>query len=240
MLTNSSSERRASLKSNVSDTLLSLRQKEKLNMWFIFGFISLFSFIIYGIYKRINASWKGTRKKYKGKSYKYNIINYKNKVIKIALGIDAIEGYDYALKKESFIDRFFKKIGISNEYQTGNAEFDNNVYIVSDDDYLNNQLSSNEEIIKIILKIFSFDGNNKCKIKKIRHCSGQLWIEFKTKGKVEDNIVSKIAPKFIPLLENFNNELKKKTNNINKKRDHFIMLICHLLLIPKHYWLILF
>ncbi len=119
-------------------------------MWFIFGFIPLFGFIMYGIYKRMNASWDGIHKTHNGISYKYSIISNKYKVVKVILGIDGIEGYDYSLKRESSTDRFFKKIGISNEYQTSNTEFDNTVYIVSDDDALHSKISSNEEIIKII------------------------------------------------------------------------------------------
>lgn len=194
-------------------------------MWFVFGFISLFVFIIYGAYKRINASWKGTKDVTNGITYKYKTVSNKDEVKKVFVGIDSVSNYDYAFKKEHSVDNFFKKIGLSNEYQTGNLEFDNNIYIISDDNYLHSQLSSNEKIINIILQIFSLNGTYNCKIKEIRNNSGQLWIEFKTIEKFNKNIIPTISSKFVPLLSQLSKELINTTNNDVKVqlRDPFII-----------------
>ncbi|WP_419769985.1 MAG: hypothetical protein ACNI3C_11700 [Candidatus Marinarcus sp.] len=179
-------------------------------MWFIFGFISLFNFIMYFIYILPKKSWKGIDETYNDISYKYKIISHKGKVMRLLLGINGIEGYDYSLKKENSIDRFFKRIRISYEFQSGNIEFDDSIYIISDDTYLHHQLSKNQEITNIILKILSFDNTYNCKIMQIHNKVGQLWIEFKPSKEFDRNIISKISSQFIPLLVNFNNELNIK------------------------------
>ncbi len=110
-------------------------------MWVFFGFITLISFTIYFWYKHINAGWKGRAQSTKEYDYQYKIEWGEEKhVAKLLIGIDAPQGYDYTLKKESGFDRLVKALGIVKEHQTGNIRFDDFVYIVSDNTQFHRQL----------------------------------------------------------------------------------------------------
>jgi len=94
-------------------------------MWFFFGLFTLLSFFIYFLKKRINGRWKGTPGTENGVSYQFQVFSTKyNSTIGLKIGINTKKGYDFIFKKESWVDRLFKMIGLSIEHQVGSKEFD--------------------------------------------------------------------------------------------------------------------
>ena len=177
-------------------------------MWFLFGFITLISFSSYVAYKRINAAWKGTRQTTDGLTYQYKVERNKHGISALLVGIDGPKGYDYALKKENGIDRFFKSIGLSVEHQTGKQAFDDLVYIVSDNRQFHRQISSSEVLTDTLLKIFNFGKSYHCHVQELRHNSGRLWIKFNVDKAFEEKRISSLSSKVVPLLESIGREFK--------------------------------
>jgi len=179
-------------------------------MWVFFGFITFISFTIYFWYKRLNSSWEGEIKKTEENIvYHYKVTHgEKGSIAQLLIGIDAPEGYDYTLKKESGFDRFVKSIGLSIEHQTGNIKFDTLVYILSDNIQFQKQLSSDGVIVDSFLKIFSFGRTSKCRVQDLQHNSGRLWLTIVPLEGFNTKRTFVLASKIVPLLHTIAKELK--------------------------------
>lgn len=157
-------------------------------MWFVFGFITVLIFFIYFFQKKINARWKGDFAFSNGVPYQFEVIKTKFKTTAlIKIGISSKDGYDFLFKKESRIDRFFKFIGLSVEYQVKNKEFDELVYVASDNAFFHRQITDKIEIKDAVVQIFKIVANFDCSLKEIRAQGGQLWVRIKTKKGFEKN-----------------------------------------------------
>ena len=152
-------------------------------MWFAFGFITILVSFLYFLQKKINAGWKGESAYSNGVPYQFQIIKEKNKstaIIKI--GVDVKKGYDFVFKKESLIDRFFKFIGLSIEYQVENKEFDDLIYIASDNAFFHKQIADRIEITDAVMQIYKSADEFQCSMKEVRAQGGRLWVVLKTKN----------------------------------------------------------
>lgn len=87
-------------------------------MWFAFGFITLISFAAYFGYQRFQHRLTAapTPLEQSQRFFQYQLLETKNGVRGLLLGIPAPEGPNYTLKRESWIDRLCKAIGLSVEY----------------------------------------------------------------------------------------------------------------------------
>ena len=122
------------------------------------------------------------------------------------------EGYDYSLKNETSIDRFFKFVGLANEYQTGNKDFDDLVYVVSDNSKLHQQISLNHKITDSVVEIFKAGKNYKYKVKEIRNNSGRLWVKmrYRTYGGFDKKNVPVQSAEIARLLKVIAGEIEQK------------------------------
>lgn len=59
----------------------------------------------------------------------------------------------FKINPEKTWDRFFKYIGLSVEFQTGDKEFDERIYMASDSLSLNKHIASDEELKKLIVEL---------------------------------------------------------------------------------------
>lgn len=177
-------------------------------MWFLFGFITLITFSLYVVYKRINAAWSGIHQSANGLSYQYKVVKNKHGITGAFVGIEAPKGYDYALKKENGIDRLFKSIGLSVEHQTGDRIFDDLVYIVSDNRQFHRQISSNDTLTKTLIDIFNFGKSYHCHVREVRHNSGRLWIEFGVDKAFDEQRMTSLSSKVVPMLDTISREFK--------------------------------
>ncbi len=189
-------------------------------MWFLFGFITLFVFIVYSGYNKFHASRIRLLNTSNGKQYGFQFkkSGLKGKVLKI--GIAAPEGYNFSLKKEASIDKFFKKIGISAEYQTGDSEFDNEIYIASDDSHLHKQLTHNKALLSFLktqFKTQTSDGS----VKEITGSPGFLMLQLNVPNHIDGTNIVEIARKYVPILYELS-RLLSSTPSPATKKDPFI------------------
>ena len=102
---------------------------------------------------------------------------------------------------------FFKSIGISNEHQTGNVNFDKQVYIISDSASLHQQISKSETLMQTSLELLRSSGLLNLSVKKIVHRSGRLWVEVKTYAGASESSALKSATNIVPKLVSIRDQL---------------------------------
>jgi len=192
-------------------------------MWFIFGLITLISFTFYAAYKRLNASWSGTKSSCDDNAYEYKVLRSKYGITGLLVGVKGPIGYDFIFKDETWSDRLFKSVGIAEEHQVGHNQFDDNVYIVSDDMQLLNHLTHQNAIINATLNIFNASPVFNCKVKQVRCNSGRLWIKFKTQSGFDENKIKEIACNVIPSLQAIKDTLAISPRQVTSKwKDPFV------------------
>lgn len=76
------------------------------------------------------------------------------------IGVRLTTSICFAITKESSWDGFFKRVGLSREFQTGDRNFDKRIYIASDHLELCDALRDNAELRKLIRGLFR-DGVDK-------------------------------------------------------------------------------
>lgn len=191
-------------------------------MWFLFGFITLSLCMLGSYIARQSANWKPQHSSPDGFEYKFK--KYKSRITGILFGIKGLRDYSFTIKHETWYDRFFKKLGVSNEVQTGDDEFDELVYVVSDNNLIHEKLVSSPEIRNALKKIFYFGSSQTAKVKKLECRKGRLWIEFSTKDQVsEATIEYLIAEPLFPVLKTIAKELNQlKQNDYKRWQDPFV------------------
>lgn len=60
----------------------------------------------------------------------------------------------FKISKETSLDRFFKKMGISTEIQTGDTSFDSSIYLASDSFTFQSKIMNDETLRKVITLLF--------------------------------------------------------------------------------------
>ncbi len=194
-------------------------------MWFVFGFITLISVAALSAYLRIHAGWKGKPGRVGDLPYQYKVLRSKYGITGFLLGAAGAPGYDFTFKRESSVDRFFKSIGVSSEYQVGNREFDQLVYVVSDNAQLHRQISSRPAIVDAVVRIFAAVESHGCRVREIRNSSGRLWVRMKTARKqFKEAELSGIAEEVVPLLGTIGGELERAPLAPSSRwRDPFVL-----------------
>ncbi|AIF81106.1 hypothetical protein I862_02715 [endosymbiont of Acanthamoeba sp. UWC8] len=96
--------------------------------------------------------------------FKYRFARNNN----IIFHINSSSEYNFTLKRETRLDKFFKLIKVSRELQIGNKEFDKKIYIVSNDLTLYQLLLKNAVFQTQVLELFSTGINFiHCRNKKL-------------------------------------------------------------------------
>jgi hypothetical protein len=195
-------------------------------MWFAFGFITLISFAAYFGYQRFQHRLTAapTPLEQSQRFFQYQLLETKNGVRGLLLGIPAPEGPNYTLKRESWIDRLCKAIGLSVEYQVGELEFDKLVYIVSDDSKVHRAVASNPVITRNTKTLFGLGKGMDCTPKEINHRHGMLWIRYATDKRPEPGQLQALARQVVPALEGVANELRQIPHHAHSGwRDPFVL-----------------
>ena len=147
-------------------------------MWLIILVASIFGFIVLCTQLLIRP-WRGKILKHDGISYASVTLTTKGGVYGVRIGIDVVNPCFFEMKRETIIDRFFKQIGISREFQVGLDEFDKEVYIASDSPALHDALKSNALIRKNILSLLTSMPANCNKVVCLKCTGTRLWIQYK-------------------------------------------------------------
>lgn len=162
--------------------------------------------------------WSPTTEQYGDIQYFRSIERTKHfEIEEINIGIKSIDGHSFILKKETDSDLNAKINGISTEFQTGNDEFDNRIYIISDIKNINDTFKD-AKLQNLILSIF-YDTTYNCTLTKIFLENGKLWISLSAGKNVAENNVDYISHTLLDRLSIINNTLMKRLMRIPTKND---------------------
>lgn len=145
------------------------------------------------------------------------IYSEKHKASVITTYIEGIYGYDFSLKLEGKIERFFKYIGLNSECQSGEIRLDDTLYIISDDSSLCSLLQTNQELRNVIVEIFSSYTNSNFKVSNLQCFDGRIIVSASSKSETDnETIASSFAREVAVLLKRTIDVLPSK-GSINER-----------------------
>jgi hypothetical protein len=191
-------------------------------MWFSFGFVTLICFAVFMAFRRIDARWRGTSASENGVAFDYKIETYKDTPQGLRIGVPAPEGFDFALKPETAIDGFFKRIGISDEQQLADPEFDRSIYIVSDDTTFCQGLANARTLHTQTLHLFDAKPGTP-RLEGIRCHHGRIWVRYKVDEDFKAEQVNAVAAHAVPVLQRLSALLETLPKRAGRWRDPFVL-----------------
>ena len=114
----------------------------------------------------------------------------KRKVTELCLRIAIQDKLRFLLRRETRFDRVAKSLGLATEWQTGDARFDEKVFVLSEDVTLNSALTRDRELRDVCTGLIqSLEGAQlECR-------QGNLYLGFDVEG-LEDDSPTGVGPKF--------------------------------------------
>lgn len=156
-------------------------------MWFLFGFVTITCAISFEFHRRYSSRWKATDKR---EGYEYTHQSSKSRITGLLLGIGCVPDANFMIKRQSWVDSFFKRIGVSSEFDTGDPAFDDAYYLVTDNKSLHKSLADNPRFRAAITKIMEFRAAQ-LKTTAIHCRNGRVWIDFSAEFLYsEENVAS--------------------------------------------------
>lgn len=191
--------------------------------WLVIGI--LISFCGYFVWEHVAKTWSGESLRIDSDTIVYKLVKSKYGINQIKIGLLCNSNFKFELKKESLIDRFFKTLHLSKEQQTNNHDFDEMIYIVSDDHRLTNILKFNEEVQNTIYGAFVREAVIGYTVEKIACNNSLVWVDIKVgkrKSTIEPEEIKTIARAVIPCLTTLIQSLRNMTSNIDHQYDRTI------------------
>lgn len=119
--------------------------------------------------------WRGRPRRasgeHKGTPYYVKKHKEKKKTIAVSLGMPLRSPTWISMHGESRLDRFFKRIGVANEIETGDAVFDGRVYVTCDHPAVATALAGEPPLRAAIHAAFDLRGE------RVRYDGSMVWIE---------------------------------------------------------------
>jgi hypothetical protein len=152
-------------------------------MWILFKLGAL----LFGVLVRWVSHFSPTIFKEKD-GYRFACRKRKNRngrVTFTSVGVPLELKWVFVLTKESGVDRFFKSLGMSTEFQTGDSVFDQRVYIAGDHPHLGEVLRASQLGREGIIRLLDQAG-----FFRIRSDGKVLWVDFAGNKEPEDVLPS--------------------------------------------------
>jgi hypothetical protein len=110
---------------------------------------------------------------YRKTALTYRIVRGRHGSIEgVHVGVEVPDGVRFRLQPESRFDRRAKQLGLATEWQVNDAEFDNNIFVVSDDPIFLAALNNDRELRKHSFALMKAFGGA-----TVRCSAGCLWVE---------------------------------------------------------------
>lgn len=109
-------------------------------------------------------------------SFRADADTSKNRNIGYRIGITALAGFSFTLRREVAFDRFGKSLGVAAEQQTGDADFDATFFIDSNDQRIGRALRHSPEARAAAEAVRAMADAFGGKFERIRAAGGQFWL----------------------------------------------------------------
>jgi hypothetical protein len=189
-------------------------------MWFFFGFITLGVFCVSSLLWRRQVSWSGKLLQAGQDAYELKLSVLKGKVRAAKLAVDGGDDFSFTLTPEDGLDRLSKAIGLTRECQTGDAAFDDALYICSDDAALHRMLQTDralrDDILRLVIDCPAMFGT----LRSIEVHRGRVWI-VATPLKTDRDEAEEASRRIVPLLKNLAARLSRPQAETPESRDPF-------------------
>lgn len=143
-------------------------------MWFLFGFVTLMVAVGFEFWRRHEVVWSSDGQ---CEGYDYKFLKSKGRTTGLLLRAKCVSGANFLIKQQTSIDAFFKRIGVSKEFETGDASFDNACYLATDCTDLH-RLLVDEPKLRTAIKVILTFSNGGFAAKAIYCRKGRIWIKF--------------------------------------------------------------
>lgn len=189
-------------------------------MWVLFDVILLISIFTYLLITNLRDGWSGRDGiTSSGENFQHSL--YKND---ITIGCEAVDKISFSLKMEKWHDGLAKKLGISSDMKTHSKEFDDLVYLVTDNQYVYSTIKDSSVITESVIEIFNICKENGANFKFMRFQNGKIWVEMSTKKrssrKNKETDINELAEKLVPLFRKISNEFLGFGLQVSLVTDH--------------------
>ncbi len=191
-------------------------------------------FYAYGYWHRflLEENWKNSQE-FGGRLFFFcaGDKNHETLILEIKHGT----GLDLRIRPETFVDRFFKKIGISVESQFHDEELDQALYLIMDSEPLADQIALDPEFKEALKNLLIQLQNQQLKLKKLHIAYGSLQLEVEIQGDKPQkaNFVewfhSRIKEALLPCLYRLEQETFVLMQRAHLPKDPFIFRACLIL-----------
>lgn len=196
-------------------------------MWFVLGLVSLSVCIAFQIRYRWNRQWDGEPDLIHGTSCMSRFLRVKGGTQGLQAGFLVPEAFRFELKRETWVDRFFKWVGLSVEKQFGQAGFDRLVYVASNDEHLINRVADSAGLRTAAQQLFLVETYG-CSILRVHCAHGRLWVDIRRGSffnrKSDESQLKRCAAGLLPHLHLLAKELQGTSPLIPEApdRDRFL------------------
>lgn len=159
-------------------------------MWFVLGLITLLGGLALGWKLRRDARWKGEATARGEFAFLFARPKKGKRRNDWRFGIPVSGLPEFRLKRQSLNDALFRRIGISNEVQTGDPLFDRTVYVVSDLPVVRVALQRDPELRRRLLAVFQYVLKQGYKLKELRLAGDRLWLRAFSRADHDSSVIS--------------------------------------------------
>lgn len=143
-------------------------------MWFAIGLLSLCLVLAWQIRYRWYRPWSGSQSDiHAGVRHQYHWRSHKGSTFGLDIGVDVPDWFRFELKRETWVDRFFKWLGLSVEKQFGHDGFDRLVYVASNDGHLFNRVADSPAL-RLAAQRLMVLAESGCRVRHVRCANGVL------------------------------------------------------------------
>ncbi|MEO0367091.1 MAG: hypothetical protein AAF265_16555 [Pseudomonadota bacterium] len=193
-------------------------------MWFLFGLITTLAFAAHATHRRFQKPWSGRSDSSDGITYfgRLEKRGFSSRILRI--GVESTKQVEFVLKSESWIDRCFRAIGVSKEYQTGNVGFDERIYIGSDNANVHSLIGKNSHVATALVNLFEYKGEHEARVVEVINRGGQLWVEFKLPNAFEETHLREFAKSPVRFLRDVSTAISQSTTQaLYPSKDRFVV-----------------
>ena len=179
-------------------------------MSFGLGFVTLFIsliwrlFVTYGEFGGKGATVDDVPCRYKTIRTRYGITH-------LRIAIDCDKDLRCEFRHETGFHRLFKQIGLTKEHQTGNAEFDQKIYILSDSTAVQTLMSQSAVVAQSITALMNSEKQSG-QFEELVIQNGDMYVEYKLLGDAEPkDLTPRLAELSVPLMHAIQQEFQRAT-----------------------------